>query len=93
MPRQSKKQISDWHPWDVKAALGKKGYTLTRVAVENGYKKSSPYDVLRKQWPAMERIFADIIGVEPWEIWPSRYDEFNQPVRKMRASFRNHRRN
>ena len=26
-----------------------------------------------KPWPAMEKIIADIIGVHPMEIWPSRY--------------------
>jgi Ner family transcriptional regulator len=71
----------DWHPWDIKAALGKKGYSLTRVAMENGYAQTSPSEALRKAWPAMERIFADIIGKEPWEIWPSRYDNNNQPLR------------
>ncbi|MGE4402126.1 MAG: transcriptional regulator [Desulfobulbus sp.] len=80
MPQQPKKQVGDWHIWDIKAALGKKGYTITRVALENGYKRASAYDVLRKRWPAMERIFADIIGVKPWEIWPSRYDALNQPI-------------
>lgn len=93
MPRQTPPPKADWHPWDIKAALGKKGYSMTRVGLENGYHKVSPFDALRKPWPAMERIIADIIGVEPWEIWPSRYDEFNQPLRKrQRASSRNLRR-
>lgn len=87
---QTKPGSSDWHPWDIKAALGKKGYSMTRVGVENGYHKVSPFDALRKSWPAMERIIADIIGVEPWVIWPSRYDEFHQPLRKrQRSSSRN----
>lgn len=77
MPRKPKQ---DWHVWDIKAALGKKGYSLCRVGIENGYKKTSPYDALRKPWPAMERIIADIIGKEPWEIWPSRYDASNRPM-------------
>ncbi len=71
---------NDWHPWDIKAALGKKGYNLSRIARENGYCITSPSDALRRSWPAMEQIFADIIGVKPWEIWPSRYDINNQPL-------------
>jgi Ner family transcriptional regulator len=70
----------DWHRWDIKAALGKKGYSFARVARENGYKRTSPGDVLRKPWPAMERIFANIIDEEPWNIWPSRYDDNNKPL-------------
>ncbi|WP_306548953.1 helix-turn-helix domain-containing protein [Desulfobulbus sp.] len=89
MPMQTPSP-GDWHPWDIKAALGKKGYSMTRVGLENGYHKVSPFDALRKSWPAMERIIANIIGVEPWVIWPSRYDEFHQPLRKrQRSSSRN----
>jgi len=73
--------VKDWHPWDIKAALGKKGYSLSRLARENGYQVTSPSECLRKPWPNMERIMAGIIGVEPWEIWPSRYDNNHQPLR------------
>ncbi|MDD2468710.1 MAG: helix-turn-helix domain-containing protein [Desulfobulbus sp.] len=79
MQKRTIKPLLDWHPWDIRAALGKKGYSLTRVAVENGYCRTSPQDALRKPWPAMGRIIANIIGKEPWEIWPSRYDEANLP--------------
>lgn len=80
MPKRKTKPVKDWHPWDIKAALGKKGYSLTRVARESGYSKTSPFDALRKPWPAMERIIADFIGKEPWEIWPSRYDDTHHPL-------------
>ncbi len=76
---------ADWHPWDIKAALGKKGYSFVRVARENDYARTSANDVLRRPWPAMERIIADIIGVEPWTIWPSRYDKDNRPIRRYGA--------
>lgn len=72
----------DWHPWDIKAALGKKGYSLVRLARENGYAKTSPSEALRKPWPAMEELIANTIGVKPWDIWPSRYDQSNQPLRR-----------
>lgn len=76
------KQIArDWHNWDIRAALGKKGYTLAKVARDNGYARTSPNEALRKPWPAMERIIADIIGVQPWEIWPTRYDDQHRPLR------------
>jgi len=69
-----KNSCSDWHPADIKAALAKKGFTLSRVARENGYAETSPSNVFRKPWPAMEKIIADIIGFPPFAIWPSRYD-------------------
>ena len=77
-----KRPTSDWDPWDIKAALGKKGYSLSSVALKNGYCKTSTSDALRRPWPNMERIIAEIIGREPWEIWPSRYDENHQPKRR-----------
>lgn len=84
MPKQNSinREVNGWNPWDIKAALGKKGYSLSRVARENGYRATSPSEALRRQWPAMESILAKIIGVDPWEIWPSRYDERHEPVRR-----------
>lgn len=71
----AKKQTAstDWHPADIKAALAKKGYTFARIARENGYCSRSPNTVLWRGWKPMERIVADIIGVPPERIWPSRY--------------------
>lgn len=63
----------DWDPWDIKAALGKRGYTLARIARENGLAATTPPNVFRVSYPRMERIIADILGVSPADIWPSRY--------------------
>ncbi|MGE4545797.1 MAG: transcriptional regulator [Pedobacter sp.] len=64
---------TDWHPADIKAALAKKGFTFARIAREHGYRSNSPNSVLWTRWRPMERIVADIIGVAPEDIWPSRY--------------------
>lgn len=69
----AKKQREDWHPADIKASLAKKGYSLVRIARENGYSEGSPYIVFRKPWAPMEEIIAQIIGVPARKIWPSRY--------------------
>ncbi len=78
--KSSKRIAHDWHPWDIKAALGKRGYSLARVARENNYARTSANEVLRKSWPNMQRKIADVIGVDPWEIWPSRYDDNREPL-------------
>ena len=82
MTKQSQppKFLEDWHPWDIKAALGKKGYSLAKIARENGYQSTSPNQALYRPWAAMERIIAAIIGKKAWEIWPSRYDNNHQPL-------------
>lgn len=76
----STRSRTDWHPADIKAALAKavdaqgRGYSFARIANEHGYVSNSPNTVLWRPWSTMERIVADIVGVEPWTIWPSRYD-------------------
>lgn len=71
----------DWFPWDIKAALANKGYSLARIAREYGYANRSPSQALRTPWAAVEQIIADIIGVPPYTIWPSRYDQKGHPLR------------
>ena len=70
-----------WHWMDIRAALAKKGYTLTRVSKEKDYKYSYVCCRVKNQrWPDLEKTIADIIGVHPMEIWPSRYKADGSPV-------------
>ena len=71
----------DWHWMDIRAALAKKGYTLTRVSKEKDYKYGYVCCRVKNQrWPDLEKTIADIIGVHPMEIWPSRYKTDGSPV-------------
>lgn len=81
-----KRQPFDWHPADVKAALAKRGYSLSEVARENGYSVKSPSQVFLKPWPAMEAVIAKTIGIQPQSIWPSRYDEYGNPLGMVRLA-------
>ena len=66
---------------DIRAALAKKGYTLTRVSKEKDYKYNYVCcRVKNHRWPDLEKTIADIIGVHPMEIWPSRYKADGSPV-------------
>ena len=78
--------LNDWHPADIKGALAKKGISLSSLARKNGYAITSPSNVFRKPWPAMEKIMAKAIGVTPQEVWPSRYDQFGTPHRTVRLT-------
>ena len=65
----------DWHPEDIKAAIRKRGATLSSLARENGIKPPVLTFVLSGRVSARgERIIAECIGKPPHEIWPSRYD-------------------
>lgn len=69
----SQEADSDWHPADVLAALKKRGHSLARLSVENGYHATAAGKALKRSWPAMEALIADAIGIKPEQIWPSRY--------------------
>lgn len=65
----------DWHRADIKAALEKtpEGWSSRRLSEAHGYHHTAVSEALKRPWPAVERIIANALGLEPWEIWPSRY--------------------
>lgn len=74
----------DWHKADIKACIEKAGWSLRRLSRARGYKPDCLKAVLQHPWPKAERIIAEVIGVPPWEIWPSRYYN-GKPNRPMGA--------
>lgn len=64
---------SDWHRADVVAALKKIGTSVSKLSRESGLASATLQNTLRAPWPKGERIIADALGVEPQDIWPSRY--------------------
>jgi Ner family transcriptional regulator len=64
---------SDWHPADIQAALKKRGLSLAGLSGTHGYHATAAGKALRHPWPALEMIIAQAIGLEPKQIWPSRY--------------------
>ena len=69
------------HPADIKAALEKKGLSLSELSRRHGYHPSAAGRALRVPWPALERVIADALSMEPATIWPDRYDERGIPLR------------
>lgn len=70
---------TDWHPADIQADLKKRGWTLRKLSIAAGYSPNACNQCLRRSWPSVERVIARALGLEPWQIWPSRYDERHQP--------------
>lgn len=68
-----------WHRADIKAALEKKGWSLRRLSLANGYANKSLSLALHRPWPKAERIVADAIGVPAQRIWPHRYHRDGSP--------------
>ncbi|ACS86968.1 helix-turn-helix domain-containing protein [Musicola paradisiaca] len=63
----------DWHSADIIAALKKKGTSLSAVSREAGLSSSTLANALYRPWPKGEWLIAQALGVNPAEIWPSRY--------------------
>ncbi|WP_454908404.1 helix-turn-helix domain-containing protein [Variovorax gossypii] len=73
MDTEKHESKGDWHPADVVAALRKRGTSLRKVAIANGY--SHIQRVLTSSWVGPEKLVAQALGVSPEVIWPSRYQE------------------
>jgi Ner family transcriptional regulator len=62
------------HRADIKAALEKKGYTLTAVDKEFGFKPGAARDALRTGRPSAEKAIAKILNIPPYLLFPSRFN-------------------
>ncbi|WP_453971767.1 helix-turn-helix domain-containing protein [Amorphus sp. MBR-141] len=58
---------------DIRAAIHRKGKTLTGIALAHGLAESSCRVALIRRHPAGERVIADELGVSPASLWPDRY--------------------
>jgi Ner family transcriptional regulator len=84
-PRVEHVEHADWHPADVLAGLKKRGHSLAGLSVANGYHPTAAGKALKQQWPAMERLLAEALGLAPQAIWPSRYDREGRPIARTRT--------
>lgn len=81
LSKPKKPARKDWHKSDVKAALEKAGKTLRQLSKEHEMSPSYFKEALHRPVPRAQAVIADVLGLSPWEIWPSRYDEHGQPKR------------
>lgn len=70
---------TDWHRADIKAALEKRGWSLRKLSISHEYEPGSLRAVLHKPWPRAEQLLAEVIGVPPQRIWPTRYHADGTP--------------
>lgn len=54
---------------------------MAGLSRQHGYTDGAVKEVLRRPWPAIERIVADFLKVAPQEIWPDRYGPDGKPNR------------
>ena len=64
----------DWDRQDIMAAIRKKKKSLSALSRESGLAAGTLSNALERHWPKGEAIIASVLGVEPEEVWPSRYN-------------------
>lgn len=78
MAKRTAKKASqgDWHPADILAAFHKRGLTLLELSRRCGIKGSSTLSkaMVDTAYPINEKRIADALGLEPKDIWPTRYN-------------------
>ena len=62
-----------WDRWAIKAAIHRRGETLTGLARQAGIDPSACRVALLRRHEAGELAIAQFLGVHPWLLWPSRY--------------------
>jgi Ner family transcriptional regulator len=66
--------LQDWHRQDVLSAIRKRNISVAELARRNGYSNPTTfYNVFKSSYPKIERIIAEFLGLQPEEIWPTRY--------------------
>ncbi|MGL6025950.1 MAG: helix-turn-helix domain-containing protein [Vibrio sp.] len=69
---------TDLHRADIIAALKKKGISMSALSRDNGLASTTLANALEHPWPKGERIIAEALGMQPCEIWPSRYPDLRK---------------
>ena len=70
-----------WDRESIKAGLRREGYSLARIDRENGRQPGWCSAALVQPMPKAEAAMAEILGVEPQQIWPDRYGPDGRSLR------------
>lgn len=70
-----------WHKEDIKAAIRKRGVTMTDLALQHGVSESAVRRAMVVPSVSGERIVAEFLGVPLWELWPERWTQNGLRIR------------
>jgi len=76
--RDKEKEIWIW----IKHRLALLDLSFIKLARIHGVKKQNIAIVKHSPYPKYERVLANSLGIDPWELWPDRYDTTHKPNRK-----------
>ncbi|MCX8962170.1 transcriptional regulator [Erwinia psidii] len=63
----------DWDKDDIHYALRKRGLNLCELSRKAGLSDRTLNNSLYRKWPKGDQVIADALGIDPAQIWPSRY--------------------
>jgi Ner family transcriptional regulator len=72
--RVAKPVPQGWHPADIKAAVAKRGLSLSELARNNGLPEHACRHALRYPYAKAEIAIADLLEKSPATLWPDRYN-------------------
>ncbi|EEP9437651.1 helix-turn-helix domain-containing protein [Salmonella enterica subsp. enterica serovar Bispebjerg] len=67
----------DWSPKAIQTALESKGVDVASLERIKGVRPGTVRNVFYRNCPAYQKEIADLIGIPPSLIWPSRYESSN----------------
>lgn len=76
----------DWHNADIIAGLHKRHITLSELSRQSGLSSTTLANAFYRPWPKGEKLIAHALGIDPAEIWPSRY--FDEQGNRIARCFR-----
>ncbi|WP_041786063.1 helix-turn-helix domain-containing protein [Rhodospirillum centenum] len=75
----AKRRPKGWHKEDIKAAIRKRGTTVTDLALSNGLGSSTCRVALNTPCFTGEQVIAEFLGVPAQVLWPDRYEPDGTP--------------
>ncbi len=74
--KESEKNMpKDWHIADINCAIQKSGTNMSKLAKAHGLARGTLRNAFYRHCPKYEKIIANAMGVEPKDIWVSRYSK------------------
>ncbi len=71
---------SDWAKSKIRSELLLRGINLTDIDRAAGMQTGSCSKALNRPWARLQNEIAKRLSIDPWVIWPSRYDQDNNPI-------------
>ncbi|WP_083370021.1 helix-turn-helix domain-containing protein [Chromobacterium sphagni] len=70
-----------WHKEDIKAAIRKRGTTMSALARQQDLPPSTIRNALARPVLSGEVVIAEFLGVPPHELWPERWTREGRRIR------------